>query len=211
MASNLEPRLIARTQDWWIVDKPARWLSVPGRSERPIVSEWLRQGHGEAWVVHRLDEETSGVMLFARSEASHRQACEWFSAHAVRKVYEFLASGAPRLPVFRVAAAIEEKPSTTQVEVVERFAPAGAAAFFGRARPVTGRRHQIRIHLSQSGFPLWGDPRYGGSLTPASGIEVGRVALHARSLALPTGEVFESPLPEDFSGWLARARAGGSS
>ncbi len=206
MAQNLEPRLIARTDDWCVVDKPPRWLSVQGRSERPVLVDWLRHHHGDIWVVHRLDEETSGVMLFARSDAAHRKACDWFARHEVRKVYEFLAAGLPRLPVFRVDLPIEEKPSSTQVEVVERFGSGERRGFLGRARPVTGRRHQIRIHLSRSGHPLWGDRRYEGSAMPAPGIEVERVALHARSLSLPSGEVFESPWPADFSGWVEQAR-----
>ncbi|NDD91126.1 RNA pseudouridine synthase [bacterium] len=207
-----EPRLINQTPQWWVVDKPAHWLSVPGRSEKPVVLEWLRQKHGEAWVVHRLDEETSGVMLFARSEAAHRLACQWFTEHSVRKVYEFLAQGSPRLPVFKVNQAIEGKPSSTQVEVQERFALSAGAApecFVGRARPLTGRRHQIRIHLSGSGFPICGDRKYGGAFSLAPGVEVARVALHASSLGLPSGEAFESPWPADFSQWVSQFRAVG--
>ncbi|MBU6375636.1 MAG: RluA family pseudouridine synthase [Bdellovibrionales bacterium] len=205
-----EPQLISQTPQWWVVDKPAHWLSVPGRSEKPVVLEWLRKKYGEAWVVHRLDEETSGVMLFARSEAAHRLACQWFTEHSVRKVYEFLAQGSPRLPVFKVNQAIEEKPSSTQIEVQERFALSAGAApeyFAGRARPLTGRRHQIRIHLSGSGFPICGDRKYGGALSLAPGVEVARVALHASSLGLPSGEVFESALPKDFSQWVSQIRA----
>lgn len=198
-----DPQLISSTADWWVVEKPAGWLTVPGRSQSPVLIDWLRQCYGDAWVVHRLDEETSGVVLFARSPEAHRRACDWFFHQKVRKVYEFLASGSPKLPVFRVESLIEGKSASTQVEVVQRrtFESSQAGFFLGRARPVTGRRHQIRIHLKRSGFPLLGDSRYGGLIEPTAGLKISRVALHARTLSLPTGEVFDCPLPDDFSQW----------
>ena len=198
--ASVEPILISESADWVVVNKPAGWLTIPGRdpaSQASIVSEWASLKYGRIWVVHRLDLETSGVLLLARTAEAHRKAGLWFQRHEVRKLYEFLAQGSPTRPVFRVDLPIEGGPSRTQFEVNERF----TSAFLGRAIPLSGRRHQIRIHLSHAGHPILGDPRYGGGKELAN-----RVALHARKLSLPGGEVFEAEWPGDFSGWVEQLR-----
>jgi 23S rRNA-/tRNA-specific pseudouridylate synthase len=160
------------------------------------------------WVVHRIDLETSGVVLFARTAESHRQANQWFESHEVRKQYDFLASGNPSQPVMKLSTPIEGRPSVTQIEVKERW----GSAFLGRAIPLSGRRHQIRIHLSKKGHPILGDRDYGGksqleSPDLQSPIEVKRVALHAYRLELPGGEKFEAPWPDDFRNWVEAMRS----
>lgn len=206
------PTVLAKTEHWLVVDKPAGWLSIPGRASPAsradgprVVSEWAGAEHGPVWVVHRLDRETSGVLLFARSAEAHRLANGWFAAHEVRKGYDLLAAGAMNAPVERVAVPIEGARSVTQVELKSGF----AGCFLARAVPLTGRRHQIRIHLASRGTPILGDSRYGGpeSVDGASGLRIERVALHAARLQLPTREVFEAPWPADFSAWVERLRA----
>ena len=187
------PRIIATTKKWIVVNKPAGWLSVPGRGECPCLSEWLSRKEGKIWVVHRLDRDTTGVILFARSAESHREANTWFSGHKVNKFYDFLAEGSPMLPVFRLNAPVSGQRAVTQVEVRESY----NGAFLGRARPLTGRTHQIRIHLSGAGHPLLGDVQYGGRA------EYARTALHAARLELPDGECYEAEWPEDFKTWVA--------
>ncbi len=95
------------------------------------------------------------------------------------------------------------------MEVRERY----QEGFFARVTPRTGRRHQIRIHLASSGYPIWGDSYYGGvrevSFSNES-LTVDRVALHASTLELPTGEKFEASFPGDFSFWLDELRNKGS-
>jgi 23S rRNA-/tRNA-specific pseudouridylate synthase len=195
--------VLKTTADWAVVAKPAGWLTIPGRVEAPVLNQWLEAELGEkVFVVHRIDRETSGVVLFARSEAAHRKANTWFQEHQIKKEYDCLAEGSPRVPLLRIKAPIEGASSATQLEVKESFA---AGAFWAKARPLTGRRHQIRIHLAGQGFPLLGDPKYGGKRNFAS-IEIARVALHARRLELPSGEVFEAEWPEDFSGWVSALR-----
>jgi 23S rRNA-/tRNA-specific pseudouridylate synthase len=143
--------------------------------------------------VHRLDLETSGVLLLARTPEAHAKASSWFQKHEVRKLYHFLASGQglPE-PTMRVTEPIRGKPATTLLEARERL---DRGTFLGWARPLSGRRHQIRIHLSSLGRPLLGDREYGGS----EAFE--RVALHAARLELPSGERFEAPWPGDFERW----------
>lgn len=197
-----------------VVDKPAGLLSIPGANPRePSVLKLLsrlypRQPH---LPVHRIDRETSGLLLFARDEDAHREANRWFEKHLVKKEYLALARGRPRLPAFRVNRPIEEKASLSQISVVERFGEGDGAAFLARVRIATGRRHQIRIHLEAEGFPILGDSKYGGPRTFA-GLEFPRFALHAERLALPpeaeafgvpAGErEFTAPMPEDFRAWV---------
>lgn len=168
--------------------------------------------------MHRLDRETSGLILFARGPEAHREASLWFENRKVKKTYDFLAQGSPLTPVIKCDQAVNGQASLTQIRVKHRF----GGHFLGEAQPVTGRRHQIRIHLSQQGFPIWGDPEYGG-LREISGLpdlalggeasqdfqggsvslRIERVALHARSLRLPDGTDLTCPWPKDFAGWAA--------
>jgi len=192
------PSLAAETPDFWVIDKPAGWLCVPGRDRAsPVLQDWVRDRWGKAWVCHRIDRGTSGLWLVARNADAHREACGWFERHEIKKEYAFLAEGRPRLPVLRMAEPIEGKPSVTQVELKERL----VNGFLGIARPQSGRRHQIRIHLSQAGHPIWGDLEYGSHRK-----DVGRTMLHAAVLVLPTGQRFESPLPADFEAWRLASR-----
>lgn len=197
--------IIAKTDRWLVVSKPAGWLTIAGRGNaRPVLLEWGEEVLGEKlWVVHRIDLETSGVVLFARNAESHRLANQWFEKHEVRKSYEFLAQGKPSAPIFKVSDAIEGKASVTQFEVKERF----GEVFLGRATPLSGRRHQIRIHLSKKGHPILGDTEYGGSRTTQNPhLLIDRVALHAAKLELPGGERFEAAWPEDFQRWITTLR-----
>jgi 23S rRNA-/tRNA-specific pseudouridylate synthase len=201
-----QPSVLAQTAEWLACFKPAGWLTIPGRqTEAPVFSEWAEREHGPVWVVHRLDRETSGVCLLARTAEAHRKASLWFQKHEVRKAYDFLAVGRPRAPMLKLKVAIEGAPSVTQVEGREAF----ENCFLGRAVPLTGRRHQIRIHLAGEGHPILGDPTYEGPReirVGSSPMGVGRVALHAARLELPSKEIFEAPWSEDFSAWVARLR-----
>jgi 23S rRNA-/tRNA-specific pseudouridylate synthase len=209
--SPLLPTILSIQADWVVVDKPAGWLSIEGRtspstpssSSAPVLFTWLKehpespiQGH-PLWIVHRLDRETSGVMIFARTAESHRQLCRAFEKRETRKTYECLATGRPSLPFFKIEQPIEGAPSLTQVEVLRQ----GAPGFHARVHLHTGRRHQIRIHLASRGHPLWGDSRYQGPAEVA-GVSIPRVALHARVLEIARVGRFEAHLPEDFQFWL---------
>ncbi|MCM2279759.1 MAG: RNA pseudouridine synthase [Oligoflexia bacterium] len=205
------PAVIGLTEQWVAAYKPAGWLTIPGRpgASAPvplgILNSWLEERYGKIWVVHRLDRETSGVVLFARTAESHRQANDWFQRHQVKKTYDCLAVGVPRAPVLRISKPIEGMPSATQIEVKELF----QGSFLARVLLHTGRRHQIRIHLSGEGHPLLGDVQYGGPTQLRLGeriLGVGRVALHSARLELPTKEVFEAYWPADFKSWVQRLR-----
>lgn len=202
---------IAETSEWLVLNKPAGWLTIAGRGlpeSVPVLLDWVRETHPQALVVHRLDRETSGVILFALTEAAHQKANAWFRDRETKKFYQCLAVGSPSAPILKIKSPIEGAPSTTQVEVKERF----HEGFLAWVRPLTGRRHQIRIHLAENGHQLWGDTRYGGPSEiqfEHSRLSVNRVALHASRLELPSGEKFEASLPQDMTAWLAALRKEG--
>ena len=212
MASNLTPQLIVQTENWFVVSKPPGWLTVPGRGisqeSTPVLVDWARAvTSSNLWVVHRLDLETSGLVVFARTAEDHRRANLWFQDRKVKKTYLCLAQGTPSFPFFKVNAPIAGAPSVTQIEVKHQY----SLGFVAQIYPRTGRRHQIRIHLSSKGHPIWGDVTYGGARQVQIGrksIEISRVALHALTLELPSGEKFEAPVPLDFENWMSELKAG---
>ncbi len=215
----LEPEILLETPNFIAVNKPAGLLSVPGSNPRePNVLRSLSHlfPRQQILIIHRIDRETSGVLLFAKTEEAHRIANGWFSSHVVKKEYLTLATGSPRTPAMRVNHPVEGKPSLSQVQITERFLIGDESAFLARVRIATGRRHQIRVHLQAEGFPILGDTRYGGARVFA-GIQFPRVALHAEKLVIPESELSESveliaPLPEDFQAWLdaLRKKRGGT-
>lgn len=198
--------------------RPGGSLSTIGGRERP-------------GLVHRLDKDTSGVMVVAKTDQAHRALAGQFKHHSITRVYEALVWGAPKKATGVVDLAIgrdtkerkkfsartaRPKLSVTDYRVVERL---GAAAARLELRPRTGRTHQIRVHLAAIGHPVLGDPAYGGRKVCApAGVAVPRVMLHARTLGFthPVGGAaleFSAPLPPDIEAVrlaLAGATAGGA-
>ncbi len=215
------------------VDKPAGLLVVPGRREAACVRTQLEASLGQpVWVVHRLDRDTTGVLLFALDAATHRAANLAFENGRVKKTYLALVApaldaegmvDAPLVPARRGRMRLARpgevgKAARTRLLPLERYAEAGLV----QAEPLTGRTHQIRLHLGAVGSPLLVDPQYGRpqALTAAalggSGDEVvlSRTPLHAARLVLegdgglPAVDV-EAPLPDDMRRALALLRRQG--
>jgi RluA family pseudouridine synthase len=166
------------------------------------------------YVVHRIDRETSGVIVFARNAEAHRQLNRQFETRSVEKVYLALVHGViaddqgeidEPLRQFgsgRVAVDPERgKESLTEFRILHRL----PAFTLVEARPHTGRRHQIRVHLYSIGHAVVGDPLYGDRTIQRS---YHRLMLHAHrlSLRLPSskGLTIEAPIPESFSRVLHR-------
>ena len=215
------------------VAKPAGVVVIPARGAEaePCLQAALEAARGEKlWVVHRLDRDTSGVLLFARTAAEHRRLNGLFEGRRVQKRYLAWTRGpisadegtidaalhTARKGRMRPAAPGEEGalPSRTRYRVLRRWEglPCGAVNEV-EASPETGRQHQIRVHLRSIEAPLVVDPIYGraakvvASELGAEGdaVVLDRLSLHASYIALvaDTGAPLsiEAPLPEDLIAW----------
>ncbi|HTX74079.1 MAG TPA: RluA family pseudouridine synthase [Rectinemataceae bacterium] len=162
------------------VDKSAGYLAIPDRydPDAPVLAERLRKDWGRLFVVHRIDRDTTGLLLYARSPEAHRAMSEAFSTGAVKKVYRALVRGIPEWTETRCELPLKVdgdrlhrtvvdghrgKACSTGFRVVETYAARGAfpGATLIEALPESGRTHQIRVHLSALGFPCLCDPLYG--------------------------------------------------
>ena len=214
--------------DLVVVDKPAGMPTVPAPDAPPgaCVRKVLERQMGAAvWVVHRLDRDTSGVLLFARTADAHRRFCLAFEERRVRKAYVALTMGPPAERECRITTPLHParrgkvRPAqpgeagawetVTRVVVRKRWSHGPAAVALVDAHPETGRHHQIRAHLRSIGTPVLFDPLYG--YPPAAefaGAPARRLALHASRLLVPAGgasgpfQAFEAPLPADLTALL---------
>ncbi|MEK9658758.1 MAG: RluA family pseudouridine synthase [Chloroflexota bacterium] len=230
VAQDIPVRVVYRDAHVLVVDKPPG-LSVhpgPGHPDGTLVNALLALdpdlpgigGVARPGIVHRLDKDTSGLMMVARTEAAHASLTRQLKERQVRKTYLALVTGSPRQdageedgpiarhPVHRQRMAIVEggRPALTRWRVLARYHDADGARYaLVEAHPVTGRTHQIRVHLASLGHPLVGDGVY-GRRSPL----LARHFLHAAALGfhLPDGKpgwppaqeawrTFESALPED--------------
>ena len=180
------------------------------------------QGPERPGIVHRLDKDTSGVILVARDDAAHHHLADQFRERTVQKEYLCVVRGVPELDSDLVDAPIGPhkriptrmairldvgRPSTTLYEVVERY-PRHALV---RCRPRSGRTHQIRVHMRHAGFPIVSDRFYGGVEEPLTAF-CPRQALHARRITVEhpgSGErvTFEAPIPADFQSLIDELRS----
>jgi 23S rRNA pseudouridine1911/1915/1917 synthase len=214
------PAIVWQDEHLAVVEKPAGLAVHPGAGRTSGTLVDLLQGlaaggePGRPGIVHRLDRDTSGLMVVARSEESHRRLSKLVRRHALERTYLALVQGSPRSTSGRIEAAIGRdrddptrfsldtdtpRDAISHFEVLETHGPLALL----RVRLETGRTHQIRVHLAAIDLPVVGDAVYGVP-EPA----LGRQFLHAARLAFAhpfTGEVVDvsSPLPEDLAEYLA--------
>ena len=181
-----------------VFDKPAGLLSVPGRGvdKQDCLIARAQLTWPDALIVHRLDMATSGLIVVARGAASQRRLSQAFEARRVTKRYEAVVQGHlkadsgeidlplmtdwPRRP--RQMVSPEGRPSLTRWRVLQRFEdPAGQPCTRLQLEPVTGRSHQLRVHLQAIGHPIVGDPLYAGD---HAATQAPRLLLHACALGL---------------------------
>ncbi len=210
------------------IDKPAGLTVHPGAGQtRGTLANALAyhfaslsqvQGPLRPGIVHRLDKDTSGVILVAKDDRAHHHLAAQFAERTVTKEYEAVVKGVMELDADIVSAPLGPdrrhptkqsvrldigKAAQTYFEVVRRF----DAATYVRCRPRSGRTHQIRVHLASIGHPIISDRNYGGVVRHLT-VSCGRQALHARRITFrhpESGEdmTIEAPLPDDFARLVA--------
>ena len=200
-------QILHRDASLLVVVKPGGLLTVPGKAAGADDCLIARLGRmdGQTRLVHRLDRDTSGVMVFARTHQAQRHLGRQFERRAVAKLYTALVRGHPAeesgevdLPLIadwpnrprQMVCRARGRPARTCWRVL---GPAGDATRVA-LRPQTGRSHQLRVHMAELGHPVLGDPLYG----PAAGADAPRLMLHATRLAFrhPEGGAeiaFEAP------------------
>lgn len=247
----MELPILYEDEEVVVIAKPAGLIThADGRTEEPSVAEWALAQYpelkdvGESWtspqgevilrpgIVHRLDRDTSGVMILAKTSEAYAFLKNQFGDRSVKKCYRALVYGhpasdsgvieaeivrirsmPPRWGVARAEESRKHRAAITEWRVLSRGVdPAtGEKVSYLEARPQTGRTHQIRVHLKHLGHPVVCDPLYAKGRPCLFGF--GRQALHAYSLSLtlPSGKrsTFEAPLPADFKNALAHFPSGG--
>lgn len=220
-AEEISLKIIYEDNDILVIDKPAGLVVHPGAGNQSgtLVNALLAHTANlssvnpqRPGIVHRLDKETSGVMVIARNNAAHLNLAEQFSAHTIKRTYIALASGSMELdegvidlPIGRhkkdfrrqSVSFVRSKNALTRYKVLKRFSSATVLELV----PETGRTHQLRVHLAHLGHPILGDAKYGRKS------DFIRLALHARDLGFlhPRNSKFvsfQSELPPAFSDFI---------
>ncbi|RYD94811.1 MAG: RluA family pseudouridine synthase [Sphingobacteriales bacterium] len=235
MSFKISDAIIYEDEHLVAVNKPSGILTIPDREGVPGLRNLLQEKYGSIFTVHRLDRDTSGLVIFARTEEAHRHFSMQFEERSTRKIYNGFVLGTPFQNEGVINEPIAEHPtkkgvmtvwrkgkeSITEFEVLERFRLFSWMQF----RILTGRTHQIRVHMKHLGHPIVCDPIYGdGKPVLLSEFRkkfslgkfeeerplLGRLALHAFSLTLRNvgGEelTIEAPLQKDMKATLQQLR-----
>jgi 23S rRNA pseudouridine1911/1915/1917 synthase len=229
--------VLLETDDIIALDKPAGLLSIPDREGKdPSLKSLLKERYGNIYTVHRLDRETSGVIVFAKNEVAHKYLSKIFEDRNVEKIYQGIVQGAPPEQKGTIDQPIMEHPTKPGVMVINRRGKAALTDYevletigpysYLQFRIHTGRTHQIRIHMHSIGHPIACDSLYGDGqpiflsaikrnfkLSKSEETErplLARLALHSQSLKFtdPSGEPhsIEAPLPKDLRALLQQLR-----
>ena len=164
--------IIFENENFLAINKPAGLLSIPDRMQsEPSLKDMLINKYGNIFTVHRLDKDTSGIILFAKNETTHKFLSQAFEDRRVEKYYQGIVHGLPAQKKGTIDAPISEhllqkglmvihrngKPSVTDYEVIEAYKSFSLLQF----QLHTGRTHQIRVHCKNIGHPLACDELYG--------------------------------------------------
>ena len=205
--------VVAEGADWVAINKPSG-LAVQGGSgmTRHVdgMLQALADGEDDRMrLVHRIDKDTSGLLLLARDRVAARRLTRGFQAQEMEKTYLALVTGAPPLSL-EIDAPLKKgggvggemmtvspdgQSAFSQMRLIEA---AGTRLALAALRPRTGRTHQLRVHMAHIGHPIIGDGKYGGATAHPGGAIARRLHLHAWRLRLPDGRMIEAPLHTHF-------------
>ena len=213
MSNFLKENLIHRDPDFMVIHKPAGLLSVPGKTAdlQDCAINRLLKEERRTLLIHRLDRDTSGLLVFGLSKAGQKSISRQFQERQTDKTYQALVIGHlegegtvdipviydPSRPPLHIVDETHNKPALTHWQVLEQFEIEGQAVTRVKLTPITGRAHQLRVHMQYLGHPIVGDTLYADEkyqqLMP-------RLCLHAMSLSFhhpKTGELltFHCPVP----------------
>jgi RluA family pseudouridine synthase len=200
--------------DWYLaIDKPPGLLTIPAPGNKKALTELLNLEGSRAGIsvrlhpCHRLDGETSGVLLFAKGKKAQKLMMELFHTKKVRKLYLAIVQGKLEKEEGTITRHVEGKPATSRYHVLEHLPLCTVV----EVEPETGRTNQIRLHFKGIGHPLVGETRY--AFRKDFPLSVPRLMLHARELTFPhpiTSDQLriQSPLPSDMVRVLERVRRG---
>lgn len=210
--------IVYEDDDIVAVDKPEGLAAIPERRPQggSLFETLCAERAERLYIVHRIDKETSGLIVFARNADAHRRLSRQFETRTVEKVYLALVHGVIAEDAGRIDKPLRQfgsgrvgvdpergKPSLTEFRVLQRLPPPAGYTLI-EARPRTGRRHQIRVHLYSIDHPIVGDPLYGDKALQGP---FPRLMLHAKTLAihLPSGALLtlETPIPRSFMAVLS--------
>ena len=233
----IKPDILFENDAFIALNKPAGFLSIPDREGKdPSLKSLLKEKYGNIFTVHRLDRDTSGVIIFAKDEATHKYFSKIFEDRTVEKIYQGIVQGTPPEQKGSIDLPISEHPakpglmtihrhgkaSLTDYEVIETAGPYSLLQFILH----TGRTHQIRVHMQALGHPIACDELYGdGKPILLSSIKrnyklskteeqerpiLSRLALHAQLLHFQDADAnfhtIEAPLPKDMRALLQQLR-----
>ena len=231
------PEILIENDHFIVLNKPSGLLSIPDREGKEFsLKQMLQEKYGQIFTVHRLDRDTSGIIVFAKDEETHKYLSQAFEERTVEKYYLGIVNGVPPEKKMTIDEPIAEnttkrgqmlihqrgKQSITDYEVLEEFGRFSLLRF----RIHTGRTHQIRVHMQHVGHPIVVDPLYGDgspilfsslnnkyNLTKSQQEErpiLGRLGLHAEKLlfkdAQGNSHTVEAPLNKDMRALLQQLR-----
>lgn len=196
MSNFLTDHLIHRDEDFMVIHKPAGLLSVPGKGEALQDSMLTRLVALEpkTLLIHRLDRDTSGILVFGLSRLGQNRISRQFQERQTDKTYQALVAGAltgqgtidipvvydPSRPPLHMVDPQHSKPALTEWQALEQFELAGQVVTRVKLTPITGRSHQLRVHMQYLGHPIVGDTLYA---TAQHQQLTDRLCLHAQQLS----------------------------
>lgn len=209
LRKDFDAMVIAEGRDWLAINKPGGLAVQGGTGTKKHVDGMLQAladgSEDRLRLVHRIDKDTSGLLLLGKGRAGARRLTRAFQAHEIEKTYLALVAGLPpenmriNVPLAKGGGPGHELMQVDEdgqhaISELRRVDHAARRYALVALRPLTGRTHQLRVHMAHIGHPIMGDGKYGGEAAHPGGVIAGKLHLHAWQLVLPDGKKIEAPL-----------------